>query len=240
MRSAPAKPLIGLLLATVVFFGLWVVALKPSSSTSGGQPNGVGQYQSAINKAHQAVATSNAANAAIGAPTATGPAPKSPTTTAPGPKATTTVKAAPAATPAVKSAPVAKPAVKSAPAAKPAVKATAVAKPAPVSAAAQVKLIANAIAARDVVAVLFYNPAAADDQAMKKELGAVPTDRGQVVKLAVPVSELTQFQGITAQVPVVTAPTLIVIDPTRQATVLTGYASQLEINQRVADALAVK
>jgi hypothetical protein len=240
MRSAPAKPLIGLLLATVVFFGLWVVALKPSSSTSGGQPNGVGQYQSAINKAHQAVATSNAANAAIGAPTATGPAPKSPTTTAPGPKATTTVKAAPAAKPAVKSAPVAKPAVKSAPAAKPAVKATTVAKPAPVSAAAQVKLIANAIAAHDVVAVLFYNPAAADDQAMKKELGAVPTDRGQVVKLAVPVSELTQFQGVTAQVPVVTAPTLIVIDPTRQATVLTGYASQLEINQRVADALAVK
>jgi len=38
----------------------------------------------------------------------------------------------------------------------------------------------------------------------------------------------------------VTAPTLVVIDPTRQAAMLTGFASQLEINQRVADALAVK
>ena len=64
----------------------------------------------------------------------------------------------------------------------------------------------------------------------------MPTHHGQVVKLAVPVSELTQFQGITAQVPVVTAPTLVLIDPTRQATVITGYASQLEIDQRVADA----
>jgi hypothetical protein len=245
MRSAPAKPLIGLLLATIVFFGLWLVALKPSSSTSGGQPNGVGQYQSAINQAHQAVATSNAANAKLGAPTATAPAPKSSTTTAPAPKSATTVKATPAAKPAAKATPAAKAAL--AAKARPAVKkADATGKPATThaavapSAASQVNLIATAVADHDVVAVLFYNPAAADDQAMKQELGAVPTHGEHVVKLAVPVSELTQFQGITAQIPVVTAPTLILIDPSRQATVLTGYASQLEINQRVADALAAK
>jgi hypothetical protein len=212
MRSLP-KPMIGLLVATLAFFALWYVELKPSASTSGGSPSGLGQYQSAINKAHQAVATSNAANAKLGAPVATTAAPKSPTATKTAPAANTSAKA------------------KAVPATKPAV--------AP-SAAAQVKLIANAVAAHDVVAVLFYNPAAADDQAMKQELGAVPTHRGQVVKLAVPVSELTQFQGVTAQIPVVTAPTLILIDPTRQATVITGYASQLEIDQRVADALAVK
>jgi hypothetical protein len=228
MRSAPAKPLIGLLVATVVFFALWFIALKPSSSTSGGQPNGVGQYQSAINQAHQAVATSGAANAKLGAPTATVQTPKSPTP----------AKAAPAAKPVVTARTVAK--------AKPAAKVHTTSKaaithaPVAPSAAAQVKLIANAVAAHDVVAVLFYNPAAADDQAMKQELGAVPTHGGQVVKAAVPVSELTEFQGITAQIPVVTAPTLILIDPSRQATVLTGYASQLEINQRVADALAAK
>ena len=246
MRSAPAKPLIGLLLATIVFFGLWLVALKPGSSTSGGQPNGLGQYQSAINKAHQAVATSNAANAKLDAPTATAQAPKSPTpATGSAAKPATTVKASPAAKPVAKAAP----ATKAAPVAKTKVnvkKLEATSKPAPAhapvapSAAAQEKLIANAVAAHDVVAVLFYNPAAADDQAMKQELSAVPTHGGQVVKLAVPVSELTQFQGITAQIPVVTAPTLILIDPARQATVMTGYASQLEINQRVADALAVK
>ena len=226
--------MIGLLAATLVFFALWYVELKPSASSSGGSPSGLGQYQSAINKAHQAVATSNAANAKLGAPVATTAAPKSPTATKTTPAATT-AKAVPATAPhtktLAKAAPAAKTGAKAAPATKPA---------AAPSAAAQVKLIANAVAAHDAVAVLFYNPAAADDQAMKRELGAVPTHHGQVVKLAVPVSELTQFQGITAQVPVVTAPTLVLIDPTRQATVITGYASQLEINQRVADALAVK
>ena len=36
--------------------------------------------------------------------------------------------------------------------------------------------------------MLFYNGAAADDQGMKKELAAVPTHGGEVVKLAVPVA----------------------------------------------------
>ena len=234
MRSLP-KPMIGLLVATLAFFALWYVELKPSASSSGGSPSGLGQYQSAINKAHQAVAISNAANAKLGAPVATTAAPKSPTATKTTPAATTAAKAVPAAKPDTKTL------AKASPAAKTAAKAALATKPAAApSDAAQVKLIANAVAAHNVVAVLFYNPAAADDQAMKQELGAVPTHHGQVVKLAVPVSELTQFQGITAQIPVVTAPTLILIDPTRQATVMTGFASQLEIDQRVADALAAK
>ncbi len=95
----------------------------------------------------------------------------------------------------------------------------------------------DAIGNHDVVAILFYNPASADDKAMKQELAAVPTDSGEVVTMAIPVSELTQFKAITAEIPVVTSPTLIIIDPSRQATTLTGYASQVEIDQRVADAL---
>ena len=251
MASLP-KPLIGLLLATVATFALWFVALKPSSSTSGGSPDGVGQYQSAINQAHQAVATSNAANAKLGAPTATGPAPKSPTPAkvAANPTAKTAAKAGAAAKPTVKTGAKAVAAAKSTttPAkAKPAVKKIQLqSKPAtqhaPVtpSAAAEVQTLKGAVAAHKVVAVLFYNPAATDDQAMAQELGLVPTQGGEVVKLAIPVSELTEFQAITAQIPVVTAPTLILIDPARQATVMTGYASQLEINQRVADALATR
>ena len=45
---------------------------------------------------------------------------------------------------------------------------------------------------------------------------------------------------ITQQVPVVTAPTLVVIDASRQATTLTGFADPLVISQMVADALAAK
>jgi hypothetical protein len=234
MANLP-KPLIGLLLGTVAFFALWMVALKPSSSTPGGSPNGVGQYQSAINKAHQAVATSNAANAKLGAPTATAPAAKSPT-----PAKVAPAKAAPAkAARAVKPAPHAKPA-SNAPAKVSKSHPAAGAKHATVSVAAEVNAMTQAVASHKVVAMLFYNPAAADDLAMKKELATVPTHHGEVVTLAVPVSELTRFGAITAQVAVVTAPTLIVIDPARQASTLTGFASQLEINQLVADALAAK
>jgi hypothetical protein len=88
--------------------------------------------------------------------------------------------------------------------------------------------------------VLFYNNAAADDKAMKAELAAIPTHKGQVVKLAVPVSQLTKFSMITTQVPVDTSPTLVLIDRARQATTLSGYADGVEIAQRIDDALAAK
>jgi hypothetical protein len=239
MASLP-RPLIALLVATLAAFGLWYVELKPSSSSSGGSSQGLGAYQSAINKAHQAVKISGAANAKLGAPTSTGPAPASPTTTN-----ATTAKASSPTTTSAKTAP----AVKSAAPAKPArhAKTVARAKAAPaepaaktLSTAQQVSLIKNAIDSHKVVAVLFYNTAASDDQAMAHELAAVPTHGGKVVKLAVPVSELTSFAIITQQVPVVTAPTLVLIDAARQATTITGYADPLEISQRVDDALAAK
>jgi len=244
MASLP-RPLIALLVATLAAFGLWYVELKPSSSSSGGSSQGLGAYQSAINKAHQAVKISGAANAKLGAPTSTGPAPNSPTTTkASSAKATATNAAAAKATTAK-----ATPAVKTAAPAKPAARANTVARanPAPakpaakaLSTAQKVSLIENAIDTHKVVAVLFYNTAASDDQAMAHELAAVPTHGGKVVKLAVPVSELTSFGMITQQVPVVTAPTLVLIDAARQATTITGFADPLEISQRVDDALAAK
>ena len=234
MANLP-KPLIGLLLGTVAFFAIWMVALKPSSSSSSGaSQGGVGQYQPAINQAHQAVTTSNQANAKLGAPTATAPAPKPATPAKTAAPATTAARAKTAAKTSAKASakPSAKTSAKSP--AKPAIKA------APVSAADEVKAIENAVSTHKVVAVLFYNPAAADDQAMKAEIDAIPTHGGQVVKFAVPVSELTQFQLITSQVQVITSPTLVLIDRARQATAMTGYADGIEIAQRIDDALATK
>ena len=88
--------------------------------------------------------------------------------------------------------------------------------------------------------MLFYNPAAADDVAMDHELAAVPTHGGKVVKLAAPVSELTNFAIITQQIPVVTAP-----DPGPDRQQPAGdddhrVRDTLEISQRVDDALAAK
>ncbi len=214
------KPLIGLLLGTVAFFAIWMVALKPSSSSSsGGSQGGVGQYQSAINKAHQAVTTSNQANAKLGAPTSTTPAPK-PTK----PTKTATATAANAA-------PVTK--------AKTAAKAAPAAKPAAVSTADQVTTVQDAIRDHKVLAVLFYNPAGSDDQSMVKELAAVKAHGLPIVKVAVPLSALTQFGMITTQVSVVTSPTLVIIDPQHQATTITGFASSGEIGTRIADAAGV-
>jgi len=231
MRSLP-KPMIGLLVVTLVFFALWYVELKPSSSTSGGSPSGLGQYQSAINKAHQAVATSNAANAKLGAPVSTtkAPAPSTTKSTAPSTPAATTPTAS-ATTPKTAAAKTA---------AKTSATKLATAKPAPVSVATELKTLQSAVATHKVLVVLFYNGAAADDQAMKQELAGVPTHNGAVVKLAVPVTELSKFEAITSQIPVVTAPTLVVVDPARDADTFTGFLSQLELNQRVADALTVK
>jgi hypothetical protein len=239
MASLP-RPLIGLLVATLAAFGLWYVELKPSSSAGGSSQGGVGQYQSTINKAHQAVKISGAANARLGAPTSTGPAPNSPTPA----KTATAAKAATATATAVKPATKRATATKTATAAKSATTKTkaATAKPAAktLTTAQQVSLITSAIESHKVVAVLFYNASAADDQAMAKELGTVSTHGGQVVNLAVPLSELTNFSIITQQIPVVTAPTLILIDANRQATTLTGFADTVEISQRIDDALAAK
>ncbi|HKO28140.1 MAG TPA: hypothetical protein VJU80_11825 [Solirubrobacteraceae bacterium] len=210
--------MIGLLLGTVAFFAIWMVALKPHSS-SGGSQGGAGQYQPAIDQAHQAVTTSNQANAKLGAPTAT--------TSATTPAATNQATTAPAK-----------------PAAKPEAKATPAPKPTAQSEAAAAKTATQTVGAaiRDhkVVAILFYNDAAADDRAVKTELAAIPTHGGQVVKVAVPVSQLIQFSSLAQTVDVNTAPELVLIDKTQQASTLVGYADSVEIAQRINDALASK
>jgi len=222
------KPLIGLLLGTVAFFAIWMVALKPHGSSSGGSQGGVGQYQSGINQAHGAVTTSNQANAKLGAPTAT--------TSATTPTATTKATAK-ATTKATTSAP-AKPVTKAKAKAVPATKPTAQSESAAATATAQT--VSAAIKAGKVVAILFYNDAAADDRAMKTELAAIPSHGGQVVKAAVPVSQLIQFSSLTQTVDVNTAPELVLIDHARQATTLVGYADSVEIAQRIDNALATK
>ncbi len=95
-----------------------------------------------------------------------------------------------------------------------------------------------ALKANKVVALLFYNPAGADDRADSQELNAIPADGGQVVKLAVPISNIYLYSQVTAKVPVTGSPTLVVINSQHEASTVTGYADQLAYNQVVAGALA--
>jgi hypothetical protein len=192
--------MIGLLVATIAFFAVWTVALKPSSSSgpasSSSSPAPAASQPKAAAPAHADASHASASHVAAAHASAT-------------------------------SASAAKPA------AKPVVKHT-------VSPRQRQSLIENGLNHHKVLAILFFNPAAADDQAVKHELDEIPAQGGKVVKLAVPLSELTRYPVITNQVQVTESPTLVLIDGQRKADLLTGYLDQLELSQRVSDAVAVK
>jgi hypothetical protein len=228
-----SKPMIALLVGTVAFFALWLVALKPSSSSSGGG-SGVGAYQPAINAARKAVASSDKAAAAVSGESATASTASTPATaSAP---ATTTPSVAAATTPA-DSATAAKHATVARSTATTHTPATA-ARPAPTTTRERVAVLQRALEQHKVLALLFYNPAAADDIALKHELAAVPLHGGKVVKLPVPIPELSRYTVVTDQVPVEVSPTLVLIDRHAQATTIVGFADRFEISGRVDDALA--
>ncbi len=229
-----SRPLIALLVGTVVFFALWIVALKPGGSSSGtpsGQ-GGLGQYQSAINQAKNSVKQQNgqSANAAN--------IPGTATTGTPAASSTPAASIAPASTtPATTADPATRSHAKVRTAAHAKTHAATHAK-----AAAHVSgprhrynVITAALREHKVLAILFYNPAGADDQAVKHELDSIPTYRGRVVKLIVPVAELSRYATITTQVMVSTTPTLVLIGRNRQASTITGFASQFELATRVAN-----
>jgi hypothetical protein len=214
-----SRSLIALLVGTVAFFALWLFALKPGSSSSGGgssSSQGLGQYQSDINKAHQAVQISGASNAASGNDGTAGSSSSS--------TAGAQSSAAPAPSTAKASTHVTLPASGSH----------------KVVVRVHLSTVQHALAAHKVVAMLFYNPAAADDQAVKQELATVPTHRRHVVKLAVPLSQAAVFTPVTQQVPLNFSPTLVLIGPNGQAGEIVGFSDRFEIAQRVDDALAAK
>jgi cytoskeletal protein RodZ len=233
MASLP-RPLIGLLVAAIAFFAIWTVALKPSSSSGGStsspSPN---IAASAIAKAHQASTASDRASAADGAPvsSATQASPTPATHTTPASRTAPGTHTAPATH--------TLPATHTAPATHAAAPKRHVAKPA-TSSAPSAASVMGAIAAHKTVALLFFNPSAPDDNAVKRELAAIPSGNRELAKFAVPESQLAQYNRVTAGVPVNATPTLILIDKHGKATSLVGFADQLEIAQRISDALGVK
>jgi hypothetical protein len=98
----------------------------------------------------------------------------------------------------------------------------------------------HALAADKVVAVLFYNPAGADDFADYQALTNIPAYAGRVVRLAVPITEIARYAAVTTQVPVTGSPTLVVIDGKHRAQTLVGFADDLAYDQLVAGALAAR
>ena len=246
MASLP-KPLIALLVATVAAFALWTAVLKKTvTGDNTGSSQSAPALQSAVDKAHQAVTTANAASAAHGG-TVSSPPPStanaaSAAKAATGPKATTAPKAATTAKPATTATPATTAktgATHKATTQKAVAALTALAKTHPGS-VPSIKSVVAAISAHKVVALLFFNPSAADDVAVKAELASLSTRGRRVAKFAVPLKNLADFQTVTSRVPVTTSPTLLLIDKQGQTSTLTGFVDQLAISQRVADALSAK
>jgi hypothetical protein len=239
-----SRPLIALLVATVAFFALWLVALKPSSNGGGtaAQPS-VGGLQHAINAAKGVQKTVNgntarqsaaesgnsATTPASSAPASAGTPAAAPATSAHGAAAhhrtaahhKTTVHRSHAARRGqarARSHVVANPGLAPTPAAR--------------FAAAE-----RGLAQHKVVALLFYNPAAPDDQAVRQELATIPTHGGEVVRLAIPVSELPSYTAVIAQTPVNFTPTLVIVDRHRLAVQVTGFADTYAITQLIDNSL---
>jgi hypothetical protein len=215
-----SRPLVGVLVAAVAFFALWIVALKPSSSATGGSPSqGLGTYQSAINRAKGVQAVVNRGSAAAAGTTTPGSA------------------HAAVADHGAMSKPAAKANTPSVPHHTSRAKPAHVATSTTATPAQRLGTVERALDEHKVLAVLFYNPAASDDTAVKQELGSVSTDRGKVVKIAVPLNELSSYTAITSQVPVAYSPTLVIINRAGQASEIIGFTDTFEIAQRIADAL---
>jgi hypothetical protein len=227
-----SRPLIALLVGTVAFFAVWTIALKPKSSSSGGSgSSAAGAYQSAIDKAHQAVTTSNNASVAHGGTVATTAATTTAATSTPAPAAQATATTPTAAGSSTKAAAASTTGTKPSSSQSTAVTGTAKDRSA---------LVVQALRAHKVVALLFFNPLASDDRAVEQELASISVRSGKVVKLAVPLKELSRYHVVTNQVPVNASPTLVLIDRSWQATTLIGYATAFELTHRIDDALAVK
>lgn len=232
-----SRPLIALLLGTVAFFALWLVAFKPSTSKDGTTTSA--NYQPAINAARRAVSSSNALSAAQAAASvsATSPsassnqlsavAPRGLAAAAPPHRATTvtssTTKAQVTLPQTTKHQRMALRALTAR----------------LITAAERQRAVAAALRTGRTLALLFYNPTGADDRAVRQELAAVPTHGRRVVKLAIPLSEIGHYSEVTDQVIVNQSPTLVLIDRTRTASTIVGFSDRFEIAQRVDDALAV-
>jgi hypothetical protein len=225
-----SRSLIALLVGTVAFFALWIVALKPGGSSNSTSTQSQGLYQSAINKAHQAVQTSNGSNAASGNVTSGGASAAGTATngTATASHGTTAAKSATQS--------------RRATASKPAASHRTAPGTGRRSAAAvnRFSTVQQAVRKHKVVAILFYNPAGPDDQAVKRELASISTNHGQVVKLTIPLGEASNYTAVTQQVPLNFSPTLVLIARNGDAGEIVGFSDRFEIAQRVIDALATK
>ncbi|HEX8205152.1 MAG TPA: hypothetical protein VF587_03735 [Solirubrobacteraceae bacterium] len=101
------------------------------------------------------------------------------------------------------------------------------------------KPVARAVEANKVLVLLFWNPKAADDRAVRAELRDIKSYGNRVVVHVADVARISRYAAIAQGVDVAQSPSVVVVDGKRRATLLTGYTDTASIDQAVADALGL-
>jgi hypothetical protein len=258
--SQVSRPVQALLLVTLLFAAVWLVALRPKSASGGGASAsapaapaqttpaapGVGGLKSAVDKAHGAVTTASGDAQRATRSSADGTAS---TSAAPAAQAPATADAGrPAASAGAPASHVSSGSTTSAsgaashPASGGRTTTHAAGTPAPhrLVANGAVGSVRAALRAHKAVAVAFVDSSTADSQAVERELLHVSRFGGRAFLLSVPLADLSAYAFITKAVEVTVAPTVVIVDPRHRATTIVGFADRGEIEQRLADALAVE
>jgi hypothetical protein len=97
--------------------------------------------------------------------------------------------------------------------------------------------IIKAIEKRKIVVLLFWNPKAADDQAVRKEMRQADAYRKKTVFATAKISDIARYGQITRGVDVKQSPTVVVVDRKLNAEALVGYQDRAAIEQAISDAL---
>ena len=224
-----SRPYIAVLGVVAVLGAAWMFVLRPhnnSASTAASTPAapGVTGLARDVAKARGAVATSQANAASLASKSAAA------SSASGAPASTAAAGGAPAPTTASKPVVVhlSKGSSPGTPTATPAAT-----HPAAVSPSVQV---ASDLKLGKVVVILFWDPRAANDQAVMRQLGDVSRQGGKVVVMTAQPSQVASFGTVTTGVQVTETPTVLVINHQGQANVLTDLVDADTINQAVSDA----
>ena len=99
------------------------------------------------------------------------------------------------------------------------------------------KAVAQAVAGRKVLVMLFWNPNAADDRAVRRELRGIDRHKGKVKVHLASLKDVSRYAPITRGVNLEQSPTVVVVDRNRTADALVGFHDRVTIDQAVSDAL---
>ena len=93
------------------------------------------------------------------------------------------------------------------------------------------------MADKKVMVLLFWNPKAADDKAVRRAVKGIGSHHGKVAVDVANVADVARYAPITRGVDVQQSPSVVVVDRKLQADLLTGYVDRQTIEQTVSDAL---